>query len=314
MIGNQMDLPAAENEPIFVHATSRTGGTLMATILDAHPDIAMSYEIYPELLELEDGSPAHLKVIAGQIEAHETFKEATAGIEPRNLRTFLVRCGRSGLDHVELAGFLREHAAEDDFDSLEGRQRFMKRCCTAKMQKQGKRRWGAKCSRLEQALGTWPEAHFLCMLRDGRDVLASQQNNGTFTNTPEDVARRWTRTHLRFRELINDPGVNAHEIRYERLVSEPEPVIREIVGFLDVPFAPAMLEPHQADLTLFAAPKAAGHMSAPRIAKPIDESSIGRWRRELSEEDLDRFYSAAGDALAVLGYEVEPSTRSGIPD
>lgn len=37
-------------EPIFVRGISRSGGSLTATILDAHPDISMSYEIYPRLL------------------------------------------------------------------------------------------------------------------------------------------------------------------------------------------------------------------------------------------------------------------------
>ena len=37
--------------PIFIRGLSRSGGTLMVTLLDAHPDIAMSYELYPQMLE-----------------------------------------------------------------------------------------------------------------------------------------------------------------------------------------------------------------------------------------------------------------------
>ena len=37
-------------DPIFVKGISRSGGTLLVTLLDAHPDIAMQYEMYPENL------------------------------------------------------------------------------------------------------------------------------------------------------------------------------------------------------------------------------------------------------------------------
>ena len=47
----------------------------------------------------------------------------------------------------------------------------------------------------------------------------------------------------------------------------------------------------------------ASHLSMDRITKPIDESRVGRWRSELSEDDVERFYTAAGDAFTVLGYE-----------
>lgn len=52
-----------EDSPIFVRGYSRSGGTLMVTILDAHPDIAMSYELYPNLLISKNGTDIELDLL-----------------------------------------------------------------------------------------------------------------------------------------------------------------------------------------------------------------------------------------------------------
>jgi hypothetical protein len=287
------------DEPIFVRGMSRSGGTLMATVLDAHPDVAMSYELYPQLLEVEDGSAERLRELADAFDAGPDLKRAARDLQPKNFATYFLRCARSGLDHEEVARLLREHAATSDFTSPTGRMRFMERCSLTKMHKEGKSRWGIKSSpRFEEYLSLWPRAYFLCMLRDGRDILASQQNTGAFHPVPEDVARGWVTTQSKFRELVADPDVRAYEVRYERLVHDPEPEIRAICAFLDLPFNERMLDFHTAKLTVFTA----SHLSMDRITKPIDESRVGRWRSELSQEDLERFYAAAGEGFTALGY------------
>ncbi len=78
--------------------------------------------------------------------------------------------------------------------------------------------------------------------------------------------------------------------------------MRSICEFLDLPFTERMLSFHEQALTVFSA----SHLSMNRITQPIDESMVGRWRSELSTEDLDRFYAEAGAGFESLGYEREP--------
>lgn len=178
--------------------------------------------------------------------------------------------------------------------------RFIERCSLAKMHKQGKPRWGMKATaRSEEYLSIWPRAYVIWVLRDGRDILASQQNTGAFHPVPEEVARSWVTTHSQFRKLVADPGVRAYELRYERLVRDPEPELRKLCEFLELPFDVEMLDFHAAQLTVFSA----SHLSMDRITKPIDTARIGRWRSELSDDDLERFYTAAGDGFPALGYD-----------
>jgi hypothetical protein len=292
---------AAGADPIFVRGMSRSGGTLVVTILDAHSSIAMSYELYPELLELDDPSPRALEGVAEHLRSAKDLVTGARALEPKNFRTFVLRCQRSGLTNHDVADLLSAQARAGGLGRPDARLDFVERCGGAKLRRVGKRRWGAKCTQdYESYLAKWPDACFLNLVRDGRDVLASQQNTGAFRNTPEQVARGWARTHKRFQELLRSPGVRAYEIRYERLVADPANEVRSLTAFLGLRFEEDMLDYHRAELTIFGA----SHLSMDRISMPVDASKVGRWRRDLSEEDLHRFEETAGEIMELLGYEL----------
>ena len=61
-------------------------------------------------------------------------------------------------------------------------------------------------------------------------------------------------------------------IRYEELVADPEPAVRRLLAFCDLPFDAACLRP---DLTLGSIRTA----SRGQVRQPIYRSSVGRWRR-----------------------------------
>ena len=72
------------DEPTFVRGMSRSGGTLMATVIDAHPDVAMSYELYPQLLELDDGTADRLRELADAFDAGPNLKSTARELQPKN--------------------------------------------------------------------------------------------------------------------------------------------------------------------------------------------------------------------------------------
>jgi len=289
--------------PVFVRGFSRSGGTLVVTLLDAHPRIAMSYEQYPDLLATRDGSPVDLPRLARGFAAAASRKEALATVADKNLHTFFARAWRGGLDHRQRIVDLGEHAARGmGLVAMADRLHFIESLCLAKMRRVKKPRWGLKCeNQFEDYLALWPAACFINVVRDGRDVLASQFNTGAFHPDPAAVGRSWSETILKFRGLASRPGVRAHELVYERLVREPEAEVRALCRFLGEEFHPPMLEFHRQDLTIYKA----NHLSMNRITQPIDGSKIGRWRTELSGEQLRSFYAAAGEVMELLGYPKE---------
>ena len=280
--------------PVFVRGFSRSGGTVLVTILDANPELAMSYELYPNLLATPDAPAVDLADLADILSQAKNIKRAAKRIKLRELRTFLLRCDRGGLTHRDVAELLGRHRDDGlDFSTVEGRMRFVEKCCVMKMAREGKRRWGLKCSnRYEGYLSVWPEAHFLNIVRDGRDVLASQLNTGSFDKSPQDVGRGWSNAVMKFRAFAQRPDVKAREVYYEKLVTEPIDEVGRICEFLGIPFHESMLDFHKKDLTIY---RAGGHLSMDRITKPLDASRIGRWRREVTPEQLDGFLSTARD-------------------
>lgn len=270
----------------------------MCTVLDAHPDISMSYELYPNLLELEEATD--LRDLAAKYRKCWINRDIVRVSPTRRFATFVVRCERSGLKATDVADFLERLADEGgDLGTLDGRLRLIEMCGLEKMNRDGKSRWGMKCNNaFEDYLGRWPNACFLGMLRDGRDVLASQLNTGDFKKTPAEVAEGWVKTQRRFASLVEEPRINAYTVRYERLTQDPEPELRNICEAIGVPFNENMLRHNESELTIFKA----SHLSRDRVVRSIDTKMIGRWKRDLSAEQLDEFVQSAGEDLKRFGY------------
>jgi hypothetical protein len=280
-------------DPVFVRGLSRSGGTLMCTLLDAHADIAMSYELYPNLL---DTSPdADLEELATQIAKARTNKALHQVAPTKHFAIYVARCERGGLSYGDFARLLRQVVHEGHtLADMHGRMRLTELCGLEKMSRLGKRHWGMKCNNAyDDYLAIWPQAYFIDMLRDGRDVLASQLNTGSFGHTPAQVADSWRKTHRNFQALIDRGDVKARFVRYEHLTSDPEPELRAICAFLNLEFDSAMLRHHELDLTVFKT----NHISRDRVASMIDTTKIGRWQADLTPDQLSEFMKVAGDDL-----------------
>lgn len=298
---------------IFVRGLSRTGGTLMVTVLDAHPHVAMSYELYEHLLQPTDGRPDPMDVLRNALTAKKSFffrKSKDDAFEKSHLRTFTARAQRSGIERDTLRRLLEEHrAAGMDFASFAHRMRFVERCALEKMKREGKVHWGSKVDcKYDDLIELYPESYVLYMQRDGRDVAASRKLVGNFKQSIEQIARSWCEQMSRFEQFAAKPGVNARLVNYERLTAEPEAELREVIAFLDLPWDDRLLQFHDEDLTIYKNPM--GHLSADQVNKPINASSVGRWKRDLTSEEIAQFEFIAGPTLARLGYEVyQPQLR-----
>jgi len=87
-----------KNTPILVRAMSRSGGTMLVTALDAHPDISMSYEFYPSLFEKENSDKKMLESRINKMELLKTISKAGKKETDKGWKKFINRSPRSGLD------------------------------------------------------------------------------------------------------------------------------------------------------------------------------------------------------------------------
>lgn len=283
----------------MVRGLSRSGGTLLVTVLDSHPELAMSYELYPDLLDLPDGSPQGLhSVVEAMANAGDT-RWADVVDHPRFV-TFVNRLPRGGMARPDVIETFRAHIADGrGVETVEDRVVLMGRFAAWKSAKERKPTWGVKClATYDDYLSVYPGTRFLNVVRDGRDVLASTLLEMGRPRSVEQVATGWSSTHLRFRQLQERADVRAHEVVYEELVREPETTIRSMCEAIGLAFDPSMLQHEQDDHSVYSA----SHLSMDRIRQPIDDSSIGRWRRDLSSDQVEEFMSIAGDTMQLMGY------------
>jgi hypothetical protein len=189
--------------------------------------------------------------------------------------------------------------SDNDLSTDTGRLRFIESCCKLKAERENAKYWGAKCApRYVQYQEVWPDAYFINVIRDGRDVLASQLNTGDFKTNPAKLAVSWVKNHRRFRDLCNEPNANAIEVLYEELVRNPEKELKRITDYIGIDYKSEMMDFHKKDLTIHTA----GHMSGKAIAKPFGSTQIGRWKKDLSSQQEKEFMDVAGEAMALYGY------------
>jgi len=299
---------------VFLLASARTGGTLLATMLDAHPDLAMSYELYEEYLRTAEGEGIAPRQFVAQLEAARPQDGSDdpwcRGIAATPLRRF-VACGRrGGLSVAQIFERLGDHvAAGGAFRSFADRMTFIESLMRAKMEMVAKRRWGGKFK------GNWrdleryaPHALLLAVLRDGRDVLASRLQHKGFQATVDGFAREWV-DRIRAVHEWRRRNPRVLPVRYEALVLHPAETLRQVCDHIDLPYRPQMIEYLQTSPALLKNPH--GHLSVANIARGLNPDSLGRWKRDLSDEQVDRFQAIAGAVLEEMGYPLATGRADG---
>jgi hypothetical protein len=277
----------------FIVGVGRSGTTLLRLMLDAHPLLAIPGETHF----------LHQLAKFG-CESREQFLEIVTGSDTWD---------NLAVSANDLGAALE---AQSPF-SLPDAIRAFYRLYAAR---QGKPRWGDKTGfylRSMTAIQTLlPEAHFIHVVRDGRDTALSRQ--GLWFGPGDDyaaLAKFWVDGIEAARAQAPELA-HYTEVRFEALVTDPRGTLERICAGLDLPFDPATLDYHllapgrlaeykrpfgpadrtPADIETFMSIHS-------RVQTPLDETRIGRWRSEMKREDREAFESVAGPLLRELGYE-----------
>jgi hypothetical protein len=282
----------------FIVGATRSGTTLLRLMLDAHPDMAIPSETHfiPDLIKtyrLESASPERLCEV---VTSHR----------------------RWGDFHLDATALLERFRAIDAINPGDATRAFFQLYA----EREGKSRWGDKTPgyvrEMHRIQSVLPEARFIHLIRDGRDVALSVLGMNWGPSTVPEAAFRWKKRILRAREQA--PRIGHYvEIRYEDLVRDTEATLRRVCEFTDLPYDEAMLRYHERaeerlrekDRDLDRGPEkepqpAEARMESHALAtEPPNPERIERWRTEMSREDRAVYEELAGELLADLGYEVE---------
>jgi hypothetical protein len=298
------DKDAATRPPVpFIVGVGRSGTTMLRLMLDAHPELTIPPETHfvPELIDA--------------IEAGASPEQAVSG---------MTAVRQWGDLHTEPEEVLERWRRLDPFEAGPALRAFYE----IFPERQGKSRYGEKTPayvknmlKIESVL---PEARFIHVIRDGRDVALSRWKRTLGDKDPAPasrVAETWAR---RIRRAQRHGRKLSHymELRYEDLVTDTEPNLRRICDYLELEWDPAILRyyEHAAERMAEMArdlPATAGKPTRPgeermkahaMTQKPPDPSAMYRWKEKMKPEDVAAFDAAAGDLLAELGYEVHTAS------
>lgn len=252
------------DSPIFVVGAPRSGTTLLAAMLGAHPRI----EAGPETLFFGALEAADLALLLDPIRWPGPATDLVCGLHLRDVPVHELY-GRDR-DHVHASLAARAPSIQAMLESLTAEHAAA----------HGKARWVEKTPRHLLDVATirrlWPDARIVRMVRDPRDVALSQsrmpfQSSSVVVNLCQIA--RFDRASRAF--FARDTG--AITTRFEDLLSEPERELRRLCAFLGETFVPAMIEGRSGGETL-AAPhetwKDGSH-------EPLDPSRAGRWPTEM---------------------------------
>src|SRR5919201_5549945 len=289
----------------FVVGVSRSGTTLLRLMLDAHPDLTIPAETH------------FVPMVANVCDRLIEQGTPTEVVRERALETITghPRWGDFRLSPDEVRQRMERHDPLSTGDVI----RSFYEACAAR---EGKPRWGDKsppytykAPRIQRAL---PEACFIHIIRDGRDVALSLSEVSWGTDDVTEAAKKWVNELLKARRRAKTLARGTYiEVHYEDLVADPEPVLREIVEHVDLPWSDQML-----DYPKYAQERMRGEME--RTLKPLgggtitaeertrqhqllferpSASRVGRWRTEMSPENRKAFEAVAGRLLKRLGQE-----------
>jgi hypothetical protein len=167
----------------------------------------------------------------------------------------------------------------------------------------GKHRWGDKTpgyvSYLPQLMTVFPDAQFVHVLRDGRDVVASLSEQVWGPERPVIGAIRWRRKVSAGRRAGARMGTDCYiELKLEDLIIDPETKVRELCDFLGEQFESNMLEFPARARTLFAEDD---EVTA-RVRQPLT-TGLRNWRSDMSVRDQRTVEALCHRQLVRLGYE-----------
>lgn len=281
---------ALATRPIIVLGCPRSGTTLLQVALHSHSRIALPPETwllvdaYRERLSFGDlHDPAARRRLADWVLARRKVRDLKVPAEQLRAR---ILAAPPTLGSA-LAAVLQAYAERFD-----------------------KPRWGDKRPAYYRDVAAirrlLPDAQFVHVVRDPRACVASllavpwwKQGAPAALATwieAQDCGRRWARRL--------GPGT-WHELRFEELVSDPEPVLRDLCAFLGEEYESAM-----------AAPELTARVAVPkrktwhrRTREGLDPGRVAAYREVLTPQELALVERVAGRRMRRLGYRLDGGER-----
>ena len=245
-------------KPAFLVGADRSGTTLLSLMLNHHPQIAFKQD---------------LQFVVSQIKEPTSWPDLSSYYESLYQNRIFLRYNYSidkRLNYPELVNSFLLQQLERDKKTIAG---------------------AVVHHHFDRLLRIWPDAKFIHICRDGRDVARSTILMGWAGNMFTGV-KYWITEELLWQKL--SPQLAPEQkltVHYEALIKNPDEVLTQICHFIGVPFDRAMYNYPQ---------HSAYSLPDPQFTE--------QWRRKLSNYEIQLVESRISTMLEERGYQL-----SGLP-
>jgi hypothetical protein len=291
----------------FIAGQAKSGTTLLAALLDGHPellDLPQETAYFPTVLRKYRNAGRRVQL---NYLTKESFSRVLFGGEPKWLehvykdfpqRRFLETFERVAFDpanaHRNLLALMAEAYAATIGVSLDGIKRWIEKT-------------PANRNHVDEIFACFSHAKLLVTLRDPRAIMATQialeKTRRTKRFSVYYVIAHW-RVAAKLARRVRAGELPGLFVQFERLVSEPATVMKDVCDYLEIQFDPeVVLIP-----TKISQPW--GGNSAARIAfSQVSAEPASRWQKELSEDEVGWVEWHCRDLMPEFGYEPQLKSR-----
>jgi hypothetical protein len=275
--------------PVFVVGMPRSGTTLLSSLLNAHPDLVVAPETH-YFTRCWTGDPitdwADAERMLGRLDQQPGVHDMALSDEEWATIRKQLRALEAPTHGDILRVLLDTYAARS-----------------------GAPAWGEKTPdhlrHVPEMARQFPEAVFVAIVRDPRDVVLSLRNLPWSSDTLPEQAWTWRRYAARIVRYHEDLDGRFFHLRYEDLITDPEGTLRGVCAFLGMPFRKSMLRREEQEDRPFDAEREPWKQKSGR---QIDPSNREKWRTQMPEAERVLIERIVGHWLTDYGY-VRPPVR-----
>ena len=269
--------------PIVILASERSGTNLLRSLLDNHQDVCAP-------------PPPHIHLIFYPLRAH--YKDLREADNAERFIGDVIQCANLPYNCWGLKA-----SASDIVKAYNPRsfQACVHAIWQEKAKESGKTRFASKDIEsfdfVDVIRSYDPDAKFIYLVRDPRDVVASWMKNPIAYWTPYNAAINWIKNQEVCLDLIKTQGVSAHIIRYERLIENTENAMTGVLNAVG----------EKIDTACFSTdPDKAAELSFnplwKNLARPIIRDNSRKYTSILSQEEIEMVETLCRPLMEEFGY------------
>jgi Sulfotransferase family len=260
---------SAIDSPIFIVGVPRSGTTLMAALLSAHSQVAISPETH----------------------FFNYWLTRWPALSIPDFWQLLIQSARFSYLGINAdTAWQQAHQQAVKMAETLNHQHLFSAILSLYAQQFKKARWGEKTpmhyQHLSQIFDWYPHARVLWLLRDPRATVASLLQVDWAAPYTQINARLWQQSReLYYQHWVADPRI--HVVRYETLITESDQQLQAICQFLQLPYEAQMVDHRSCAQSPILNRQGWAKTHLQQALAPIQTTSLEQWKQQLSIAEIE---------------------------